>query len=151
MSVYQKVMTFPMNHVLWTMIGSLSYWLVMISVVISSFRSDKHSPSFSFGLVIRLIMIKLTRTVIFHFFHLSVQLGAVPIILCPNALRLSQNGHHFADNPFKCIFVNENEWILINISLKFVPKGSITNIPWLVQIMTWRRPGDKPLFKAMMV
>ena len=33
----------------------------------------------------------------------------------------------------------------IKISLQFVPKDSIENIPALVQIMTWRRPGDKPL------
>ena len=31
------------------------------------------------------------------------------------------------------------------ISLKFVPKGPINNIPALVQIMAWRRSGDKPL------
>ena len=30
-------------------------------------------------------------------------------------------------------------------SLKFVPKGPINNIPALVQIMAWCRPGDKPL------
>ena len=27
----------------------------------------------------------------------------------------------------------------------------INNIPTLVQIMAWRRPGDKPLFEPMMV
>ena len=37
------------------------------------------------------------------------------------------------------------------VSLKFVPKGPINNIPALVQIMAWRRPGDKPLSEAMMV
>ena len=42
-------------------------------------------------------------------------------------------------------------WISINITLKFVPKGQINNIPALVQIMAWRRPGDKPLSEAMMV
>ena len=46
---------------------------------------------------------------------------------------------------FKCIFLNENVWILIKISLKYVPKGPINNIPALVQIMAWRRPGNKPL------
>ena len=35
-------------------------------------------------------------------------------------------------------FFNENVWILIKISLKFVAKGSINNIPALVQIMAWR-------------
>ena len=49
------------------------------------------------------------------------------------------------------IFVNENVRILIEISLKFIPKGPITNIPALVQVMAWRRPGDKPLSEPMMV
>ena len=46
---------------------------------------------------------------------------------------------------------NENAWIPIQISLKFVPKGPISNIPALVRIMAWRRPGDKPLSGPMMV
>ena len=62
-----------------------------------------------------------------------------------------QNGRHFADAIFKCTFLNENVWIPITISLKFVPQGPINNIPSLVQIMTWRRPGDKPLFGPIMV
>ena len=66
-------------------------------------------------------------------------------------LRPRQNGRHFPDNIFKCIFLNENEWISIKISLKLVPKGQINNIPSLFQIMAWRRPGDKPLSEAMMV
>ena len=41
--------------------------------------------------------------------------------------------------------------ILINISLKCVPKGPINNIPALVQIMAWHRPGNKPLSEPMMV
>ena len=52
---------------------------------------------------------------------------------------------------FKCIFLNENVWISLKISLKFVPKGLINNIPSLVQIMAWRRPGDKPLSEPMMI
>ena len=68
-----------------------------------------------------------------------------------NTLRLRQNGQHFPDNIFKCIFFNENIWILIKISLKFVPKVLINNIPALVQIMAWRRPGDKALCEPMMV
>ena len=68
-----------------------------------------------------------------------------------NTLRPRQNGRHFADDMFKCIFLNENVWIPIEISLKFVPKGSINNNPALFQIMAWRRPGDKPLSEPMMV
>ena len=66
-------------------------------------------------------------------------------------LRRRQNGRHFADAIFKCIFLNENVWISIKISLKFVPKGPINNIPALVQIMAWCRPSDKLLSEAMMV
>ena len=43
-----------------------------------------------------------------------------------------QNGRHFADGIFKCIFMNENFCILIPISLKFVPKGPIDNKSALV-------------------
>ena len=49
-----------------------------------------------------------------------------------NTLRPRQNGRHYTDDTFKPIFVNENVWILIKISLKFVPKGPINNIPALV-------------------
>ena len=68
-----------------------------------------------------------------------------------NSLRPRQNGRHFADDAFKRIFMNENVWISIRISLKFVPKGPINNILALVQIMAWRRPGDKPLSEPVMV
>ena len=68
-----------------------------------------------------------------------------------NTLRPRQDGRHFPDDIFKCIFLNEDVWIPIKISLKFVPKGPINNIPALVQIMAWRRPGDKPLSEPMMV
>ena len=61
------------------------------------------------------------------------------------------NGRHFADDVFKCIFRNDNAWSPIKISLKFVPKGPINNIPALVQIIAWRRSGDKPLSEPMMV
>ena len=67
-----------------------------------------------------------------------------------NSLRPRQNGRHFAADIFNCIFLNENVWIPIKISLKFVPNGPINNIPALVQIMAWRRTGDKPLSEPMM-
>ena len=73
------------------------------------------------------------------------------ILLHINILRPRQNGRHFADDIFKCIFLNENVRISIEISLKFVLKESINNIPALVQIMAWCRPGDKPLSEPIMV
>ena len=68
-----------------------------------------------------------------------------------NTLRPRQNGRHFPDDSFKWIFLNENVWTSIEASLKFVAKGPINNIPALVQVMAWRRPGDKPLSEPMMV
>ena len=68
-----------------------------------------------------------------------------------NTLKLRQNARHFADDIFKCIFLNGNEWISLRISLKFVLKVRINNIRSLVQIMAWRRPGDKPLSEPMVV
>ena len=43
-----------------------------------------------------------------------------------------QNYRHFADDIFRCIFVNENFCILIEISLKCVTDGPIDNNPALV-------------------
>ena len=63
---------------------------------------------------------------------------------------LGQNGHHFADHIFRCIFMNEKFCILIKVSLKFVPKGSIENNPALAKIMTRHRIGDKPLSEPML-
>ena len=42
-----------------------------------------------------------------------------------NTWRKLQNGDHFSDGIFNCIFLNENVGIFIRISLKFVAKGSI--------------------------
>ena len=58
-----------------------------------------------------------------------------------NTLRARQNGQHFSDDIFKCIFLNENISTAITISLKFVPKGPINSIAVLVQIMAWCRTG----------
>ena len=67
-----------------------------------------------------------------------------------NTLRPRQSGRHFPDDIFKCIFLNESIWISIGISLKSVSKGPFNNIPALVQIMSWRRPGNKPLSEPML-
>ena len=62
----------------------------------------------------------------------SILLYGVTMPRCLNTLRPTQNGRHFADDSFKCIFLNKNVWIPIEISLKFVPKVPINNIPALV-------------------
>ena len=54
-----------------------------------------------------------------------------------------------ADDIFKCIFMNEKFCTSIPISLKFVIKGPIDSNSALVQVMAWRRSGDKPLSEPM--
>ena len=61
-----------------------------------------------------------------------------------------QNGHHFTDNIFKGIFINEKLCILTWISLKFDPNGPIDNKSSLVQVMAWQLPGDKPFPEPML-
>ena len=55
-----------------------------------------------------------------------------------------------ADDIFNCIFLSENDRIPIRISLKYVPRSPIDNKAALVQVMAWRRTGDKPLPEPMM-
>ena len=45
--------------------------------------------------------------------------GSVIDHMVINTLGPRYNGLHFADDSFKCIFLNENAWILLTISLKF--------------------------------
>ena len=56
----------------------------------------------------------------------------------------------FAENIFKCIFLNKNDRITTQISLKLVPKSPVDYKPALVQVMAWRQTGDKPLPEPMM-
>ena len=67
------------------------------------------------------------------------------------AISPEQNGHHLADNTFKCIFWNENDRISIWISLKFIVRNPIGNKPALVHVMAWRLAGDKPLPELMLI
>ena len=50
-----------------------------------------------------------------------------------NKLRRRQNGRHIPDDTFKCIFLNENVWISIKISLKFVTKDPIK-----IKVKVWQ-------------
>ena len=64
---------------------------------------------------------------------------------------LRQNGRHFPGYIFKCIFLEENICISLKTSPKCVPDVLINDIPALVQMLAWRRPGNKPLSEPMMV
>ena len=75
-----------------------------------------------------------------------------PILDAQLALLITpeQNGLRFANDIFRCIFLNEKFWILTKISLRFVPKGPIDYNPALIKIMAWRQIGDKPLSELML-
>ena len=50
-----------------------------------------------------------------------------------------------------CIYLSFANDRSEQISLKFVLKGPMYKISTLVQVMAWRRPGDKPSTEPMMV
>ena len=60
-------------------------------------------------------------------------------------MTFGQNGCHFAEDIFKCIFMDESFCIWIKISLKFDATGPIDNKSALFQIMAWHWTGNKPL------
>ena len=57
---------------------------------------------------------------------------------------------NFSNNIFKWIFLTENAWILIRITLSFVTKSLTDNKLALVQVMAWQQTGTKPLSEPMM-
>ena len=135
-------------------IVTISYGRVIMSSVWDSMMSKKNVgwPFYAAVLIEGSLMI----TFPFDSCRLSQYEQLLTGCLCVvwgslNTLRPRQNGRHFADDTFKRIFLNDNVRISIKISLKFVPKGPIINIPALVQIMTWRRLGDMPLSEPMLV
>ena len=66
-------------------------------------------------------------------------------------LPLNKMAAILADDILKCIFLNENDRIPIQISLIFVLRSPIDNTAALVHVMAWRRIGDKPLPESMMI
>ena len=94
------------------------------------------------------------------FFNIIQQLGALKPMLqitgaSSQASRLTHWGRDKMDAISQTTFSSTFSWMKmfefrLKISLKFVVKGLIDNILALVQIMAWRRPGDKPLSEPMM-
>ena len=62
----------------------------------------------------------------------GLHIGCLLTLVTVQHIEAETNGRHFPDDIFKCIFLNENVSISIKISLKFIPKGQINNIPVLV-------------------
>ena len=66
------------------------------------------------------------------------------LIGCAQAYNQPWNGHHFANNIFKCISLNKNVRILVQILLIFIPKDPTYNKS-SVQVMALCHIGDEPL------
>ena len=64
-------------------------------------------------------------------------------------MKPKQYGRIRADDILKYILFNENAWISIKISLKFIPEGLLDNKTALGLAMAWRRT-QKSLFELMM-
>ena len=56
----------------------------------------------------------------------------------------------FADDIFRCIFLNENIRMSIQFSLKYLLNGTIDSKSVFVQVMARRPTGDKPLPEPML-
>ena len=65
------------------------------------------------------------------------------------ATQAGQNGRHFVDGIFRCIFVNEEFWLKFHWSL-FPMVQLIIKQHWLRK-MAWRRISDKPLSEPMLI
>ena len=95
----------------------LSYLYKGLRILVRWYLYTELVPNFFSCLILPLTILLLTITIILIFF---------------NTLRPRQKGRHFADDIFKCIFVNENIWNPTEISLKFIPRDQINNILALV-------------------
>ena len=80
----------------------------------------------------------------------SMAIYASPSLNILTHLPLDKMAAILADDIFKCIFLNENDKIPIQFSLKLVPRSAIDNKSALVWVIAWRQTGDKPLPEPMM-
>ena len=112
------------------------HWMAIKAIYVVGLNSDAGS---NFVIAVNIVL------------HVYVKLCYMHVGMCFNSLGPRQNCRHFADGIIKWIFLNENIWITLKISLKFVPQVGINNISALIQIMAWCRPGDKPLSEPMLV
>ena len=91
---------------LWLSQCQSSYSEVYVGKIVRNIKKTGCKPCFNFQAIFYQ-----------HWSHLLTPCALI------NPSPPGQNGHHFAEDIFRCIFVNEKFYILIKISLKFVPKG----------------------------
>ena len=84
-------------------------------------------------------------------YHCITCVRPVVTSLCYHHIEAETKWPPFCRRHFQVHFLNDNVWIWIKVSLKSVPKSPVNNIPALVWIMAWCRPGDKALSEPFMV
>ena len=105
--------------------GTLSCWYFICNVIITLCQTY----------VGAIYVIDIPRKCLWYFqwdtlYHKTY--WQLSVISCCLNIEAEANDRHFPDDIFKCIFLNENVLISIKISLKFVLKRQINNIPALV-------------------
>ena len=143
-----------MHYVQW----KSNFWYNIINIFILVWCFKDNTISYWWGLWIALTAN--TGTTILLLYLLSKITATYLKIECSRFLlwvsdlitwRPRENCHHFEANIFKCISLNENDKILIPITLKFVPRHLIENKPALFQVMAWHWTGNKPLQEPVKV
>ena len=124
----QKAKSIPFTH---NLLHCMVFWGL-----------QKHPIRFVFGRLQGYTQFKLS-CVLVCFRSMSI------MVVSFASLRPRQNDGHWAENIFKCIFLNQNYRILNQISLQFVTCGTTDNDLILVQITAWQRTCDKPLSEPM--
>ena len=73
-------------------------------------------------------------------------------VCCYNASPFwpGQNGRYLADIILKCIFLSENIWMSVKISLMIVCECPTDNEATLVWVLAWCRICDKPLYQQIL-
>ena len=102
-----------------------------------------------------LIDVKSALVQVMAWCHQATSHSNVDQVLCCHMASLGYNEIIYQDwnkmvHIFKCFFLNENHCILIQISLKFVPKDLLNNKVALVSGMAWCRTGTKPFPEPML-
>ena len=92
-----------------------------------------------------LVWMKSNCRVTGYFAHAHAQAYRFPTSPLVNSSPLNKMAAILEDDIFSSVFLNETDRIPIQISLKFVPRSPIDNKAAFVQVMAWRRTGDKPL------
>ena len=82
--------------------------------------------------------------------NINIYVQASALGVYRNTLVPKQNGRHFLDDISKGIYWMKTHTFRLRFHWSLF-KDPINNISALVQIMTWRRPGNKPLSEPMMV